>query len=502
MSITPEQEAQVLRYYHVEKWRIGTIATQLHLHHYAVERVLRQEGMPRLSKVYVSIIDAYVPFIRETLTKFPTLTASRLYVMVRERGYTGSSSHFRYLVSLHRPRPVAEAYLRLVTLPGEQSQVDWGHFGHLEIGRAKRPLMAFVMVLSWSRRIYLRFFPDARMESFLRGHVGAFEAFGGLPRVLLYDNLKSAVLERQGNAIRFHPTILDIAGHYRFEPRPVAVARGNEKGRVERAIRYIRDAFFAARSFTDLNDLNRQAEAWCLGQADDRLCPQDKTLTVREAFAKEQPGLLPLPANPYVTDERVEVSVGKTPYVRFDLNDYSVPHTQVCRTLTVVADSDRVRVLDGIEVVAQHIRSYDKGQQIEKPEHIAALVERKAQASAQRGMNGLMQMVPASKELLELAAQRGDVIGAITSSLLRLVDRYGAEEVQAAVKTALSRGVPHPNAVRLALETQREAKDQPPPVAVRMSKQVAERDTVVKTHQLDSYDKLTEIKTEGEKHEP
>lgn len=339
------------------------------------------------------------------------------------------------------------------------------------------------------------------MENFLRGHVGAFEAFGGLPRVLLYDNLKSAVLERQGNAIRFHPTILDIAGHYRFEPRPVAVARGNEKGRVERAIRYIRDNFFAARSFTDLADLNRQAEGWCLGQADDRLCPQDKTMTVREAFAKEQPRLLVLPANPYVTDERVVVSVGKTPYVRFDLNDYSVPHIQVRKTLTVVADPDRVRILDGAEVVACHMRSYDKGQQIENPAHIATLVERKAQANAQRGMSRLMQAAPASKELLELAAQRGEVIGAITSSLLRLVDRYGADEVQTAIKTALARGVPHPNAVRLALETQREAKDQPPPVEVCMPKHVAERDTVVRLHKLNSYDQLTDIETKGEKHE-
>lgn len=122
MSITPEQEAEILRYYYAEKWRIGTISAQLNIHHYAVERVLRQEGMPRLSKVYLSIIDVYLPFIRETLEKFPTLTASRLYVMVRERGYAGSSSHFRYLVSLHRPRPIAEAYLRLVTLPGEQTQ--------------------------------------------------------------------------------------------------------------------------------------------------------------------------------------------------------------------------------------------------------------------------------------------------------------------------------------------------------------------------------------------
>lgn len=324
MSMTPELEAQILRYYHVEKWRIGTIARQLHVHHGSVERILRRAGLPRIGTARPSRIDPYLPFIRQTLEKFPRLTASRLYVMVQARGYAGGPDHFRHLVSHHRPRPVAEAYLRLVTLPGEQAQVDWAHFGHLKIGRAKRPLMAFVMVLSWSRRIYLRFFPDARMENFLRGHVGAFEAWGGLPRVLLYDNLKSAVLERQGDAIRFHPTLLDFAGHYRFEPRPVAVARGNEKGRVERAIRYIRDSFCPARSFIDLADLNRQAEAWCLGQADDRLCPQDKALTVREAFAQEQPRLLALPGNPYVTHERLEVTVGKTPYARFDLNDYSV----------------------------------------------------------------------------------------------------------------------------------------------------------------------------------
>ena len=205
------------------------------------------------------MIEPYLPFIGQTLEKFPTLTASRLYSMVRERGYKGAPDHFRHLIAQRRPRPAAEAFLRLRTLPGEEIQCDWGHFGHMEIGRARRPLMAFVMVLSYSRDIYLRFFLDARMENFLRGHVGAVTHWGGLGKVILYDNLKSAVLERQGDAIRFNPRLLAFAGHYRFEPRPVAVYRGNEKGRVERAIRHIREAFFAARTFTDLDDLNAQA---------------------------------------------------------------------------------------------------------------------------------------------------------------------------------------------------------------------------------------------------
>ena len=300
MTITPDLEAQILRYYHVEKWRVGTIARQLHVHHGTVARVLGQAGLPRIGPpARHSQIEPYLPFIHQSLEKFPTLTASRLYAMVCERGYRGSGDHFRHLIACYRPRSAAEAYLRLRSLPGEQAQVDWGHFGHLVIGRARRPLMAFVMVLSYSRQIFLRFFLDARMESFLRGHVGAFTAWNGCPRVLLYDNLKSAVLERQGDAIRFHPTLIAFAAHYRYDPRPVAVARGNEKGRVERAIRYVRDNFFAARKFTDLDDLNVQAEAWCRGLAADRRCPGQDTVSVREAFAAEAPRLLALPDNPF-----------------------------------------------------------------------------------------------------------------------------------------------------------------------------------------------------------
>lgn len=491
MPVTPDLRAQILRYYHVEQWRTGTIARQLKVHHGTVERALRQAGLPRIGSVRASNIDAYLPFILETLKKFPDLRASRLYAMVRVRGYQGGPDHFRHLISHHRPRPLPEAYLRLVTLIGEQGQIDWGHFGHLQIGKAKRPLMAFVAVLSWSRRIFLRFSLDARMESFLRGHVQAFESWGGLPRVLLYDNLKSAVLERQGDAIRFSPTLLAFASHYRFEPRPVAVARGNEKGRVERSIRYIRDNFFAARTFTDLADLNAQADIWVSGQADDRLCPQDRALTVRQAFAQEQPRLLALPANPFCVQERLEVTVGKTPYVRFDLNDYSVPHTHVRKTLTVLADATQLRVVDALQVLASHVRCYDKGQQIEIGSHIKDLVERKAQAHAQRGMGRLSQGVPASVELLNQAAARGENLGSITSALLRLVDRYGATEVQMAVLTALARQVPHPNAVRLALETQREARHALAPVAVQLSEKARLRDTVIHAQPLASYDQLS-----------
>ncbi|HSV59918.1 MAG TPA: IS21 family transposase, partial [Variovorax sp.] len=441
MTKAPDLVAQILRLHAAEKWRVGTIARQLHVHRDTVRRVLALNGAPvPSSPLRPSRIDLYRPFILATLAKFPTLTAARLYVMVGERGYVGSGEHFRHLIAAMRPRPSAEAYLRLRTLPGEQAQVDLAHFGHLQIGRARRPLMAFVMVLSHSRQIFLRFFLDARMDSFLRGHVEAFAALG-LARVLLYDNLKSAVLERQGDAIRFNPALLALAGHYRFEPRPVAPARGNEKGRLERAIRYVRDSFFAARQFTDLADLNAQARAWACAQAADRRWPEDHRLSVREAFAAERASLLALPQHDFPLGERVPVTVGKTPYVRFDLNDYSVPHTHVRRTLTVLADEQWVRILDGSAELARHARCWDSGRQIEDDAHVQRLVDHKRSARAHRACDRLAQAAPAAAILLQRAGARGDNLGSITAALMRLLERWGAAALQVAITEALARDV-------------------------------------------------------------
>ncbi len=489
MTIPVDLAARIERLYTVEHWRVGTIARQLHVHRDTVRRVLREhQAVLPGTPLRRSLIDPYRVFIDETLQKYPTLAASRLHDMVSERGYAGQPSHFRYLVSTMRPRPPAEAYLRLRTLAGEQAQVDWAHFGHLQIGRAKRPLMGFVIVLSYSRRVFLRFCLNAQMDSFLRGHVEAFTAFGGLARTLLYDNLKSVVLERVGDAIVFNPEFLAFAKHYRFEPRPVAVARGNQKGRVERHIDFIRKSFFAGRQFIDVHDLNAQARHWCEGRALDRAWPQDDALTVRQAFAAEQPRLLGLPENGYDLGERLEVSVAKTPYVRFDWNDYTVPHTHVRRTLSVLADEQRVRIFEGITEVANHPRSFDRHQVIEEPAHLQALVAYKRRARTHRGCDALALVAPAVTELLQMAAQRGHNLGSITAALVRLLDQYGAPRLQAAILDAIARDVPHPNAVRLALEHAREATGRPPVLALALPEHVVRRDAPMRTHSLASYD--------------
>lgn len=490
--ISQETEAEIIRLALVEKWLVGTIADQLGHHHSTVERVLRDRGaMPAEPRTRTSLADPYVPLIVETLTKYPKLPASRLFHMARDRGYPGTSEgHFRRIVARHRPRKAAEAFLRLRTLPGEQAQVDWGHFGTIRIGSGERPLMGFVMVLSWSRQIFLHFFVDQRMTSFLSGHVRAFRAFGGVPRVALYDNLKSAVLERRGDAIRFHPTLLRLAGHYGFEARPVAPARGNEKGRVERAIRYIRTSFMPGRTWKDLDDLNDQAAQWCDGLSSDRPCPGERQVTVRQAFETEQSQLLSLPDDDFPAEERVEVHVGKTPYARFDRNDYSVPHTHVRRTLTLVADTHRVRILDGTTVLAEHPRSWDRGQQIENPEHVAALVAQKRKASAHRGLDRLTRAVPGVAGLVQAAAQQGRSLGGTTAALLRLLDQYGPVELAAAVDEAVARGVPHPHAVRQSLERRRQERDLPPSLPVRLPADSRWTELAVRPHALSSYDGL------------
>lgn len=495
--ISKEREAEILRLYHAEKWLIGTIATQLQVHHTTVQRVLAHAGVaPKLVSPRPSQVDPYVPFLLETLTKFPRLCASRLFQMVRERGYPGAPDHFRRLVARLRPPRPAEAFIRLRTLPGEQAQVDWASFGTVQIGAATRRLSAFVMVLSWSRQIFLRFSLSAAMPSFLRGHVEAFAFFGGVARVLLYDNLKSAVLERVGDAIHFNATILELAAHYRVEPRPVAPARGNEKGRVERAIRYVRDSFFAARVWRDVDDLNAQALVWCTGLAAERRFHEDASRRVADACVEEVPRLLPLPADPFPADERIDVDVGKTPYLRFDLNDYSVPHDHVRRTLMVVASPETVRVLDGLSVVATHARSWDRGQQIEDPSHVQALADRKARARVSRGLDRLARAVPSATALLGRAAERGANLGNITARLLAVLDAVPAAEFETAVAEAVAQDAPSVGAVRQILDRIRADRGQPPAVVSRFTTNPRAGNIVVRPHSLASYDHLSKDPTD------
>lgn len=497
--ITPEQGAEIRRLFYAEHWPMNTIASNLGLHHTTVRRALESEGehsavVSTQTQLRPSQLDPYKPLIAAILEQYPRLRATRLAHMLRERGYSGSNRSVRRYVHTVRPVAQSEAFLRLDTFPGEQAQVDWGHFGHFQVGHARRPLSCFVLVLSWSRAMYARFALDQTLESFLRGHVEAFHALGGVARTILYDNLKSVVLERMGDLFRFHPRILDLAGHYHFAPQPCAVARGNEKGRVERTIRYLRDSFFAARRFSSLADLNAQLASWIAVTAHARVRPGDPDRQpVAQALEEERPRLLALPEHPFSCDHVRPAVSGKTPYLRFDNNDYSIPHRLIRRPLTLAAGEQIVRILDATGEVARHTRSWDRGQRIEEPAHLAELTREKHHAHELRGRDRLRHACPHAEPFIAELAQRGEPLARHTQALLGLLDLYGPAELDQALAEALKRGALSAPSVAHLLDQRSRARRSPPPLPMALPDDPRVRDLRVTPHALAPYDELFTI---------
>ena len=483
--ISPETHAQIRRYFYAEHWKVGTIASELGLHADTVRNAIEAQRFRGTRPLRASIVDPWLGFIRQTLEQHPRLRATRIYQMVHDRGYTGSVVQLRRAVANLRPS-FGEAFLKLQVLPGEQAQADWAHFGHVIVGRARRALSCFVMTLSYSRALYLEFFFDQTTENFLRGHVHAFEFWKGQPRVILYDNLKSAVLERRGNQVQFNPRLLELSAHYYFAPRPCQVRAGNEKGRVERAIRYVRDSFWAGRTFTTLAECNHQACAWRDQVAHRRRWPGEDGRTVEQVFAEEQPRLLALPLHPFNADRVENVHSRKSIYVRFDLNDYSIPPEAVGRPLTLVASNSMVRILDGTVEVARHLRSWDRRQLVLDPAHQQAVLKLKRKAYDSTPCGRLEQAVPECRTLIDQAFAQGESAGTQTAQLLRLLDEHGAAALRRAILEALDRNTPRASSVAFLLRAQ--------PRTVRamvdLSHHPLAQSVDVRPHDLETYDEL------------
>ena len=453
--------AEIRRLFFAEHLSVGTIAGDLGVHADAVRRAIGTDAFNqrKAAPQPPSKLDSYKGFVVETLARHPDLRATRLTAMLRDRGYAGSVVQVRRFVATVRHAPRAEAFLRRHTLPGEEAQVDWAHFGTLRIGRATRPVVCFVFVLGYSRALFARFFHDLTTTSFLCGHVLAFEALGGVPRKILHDNLKSAVVERVGDHVRFHDDLLQLAAHYHFEPRPCAPYRGNEKGKVERAIRYMRDSFFAARPFADIADLNRQLDEWIEKVAHRRIAPGDaEGRSVGVLLDEERPRLLPLPGAQFPVERTLQLHSGKTPYLRFDLNDYSIPHTLVAAPLVLRASAERVRIFGpDSSVVAEHLRSFGSGEVIENPLHLEALRKDKRHARELRGRDLLSGKCPSADRLVGALLDRGVPLAPDVRALLLLCDRYGAPVVDTAIAHCLENGLCSARAVERRIDDDRRA---------------------------------------------
>jgi hypothetical protein len=292
--------------------------------------------------------------------------------------------------------------------------------------------------------------------------------------------------------VQLHPRLLDLCAHYHCAARPVAVGRGSEKGRVERSIRYIRESFFAARPFTTLEDFNRQACQWRNEIAHRRPWPGGDGRTVAEVLEEERPRLLPLPTHRFAADLVRPAQAGKTIYIRFDLNHYSIPPEAVGRTLTLVASDIQVRILEGTRLLATHRRSYDRNQMIVDPAHQDALLALKRKALGSTPSGRLLSAVPEIEALLEAAVQRGEPAATQTTQLRLLLDDYGPEELRAAVTEALQRQTPRVSSVAYILAKRHRLRRYRGLSPVHLIRRPELEDIHVQPHDPETYDELTE----------
>ncbi len=489
MTVPHVVEIEIKRLYEVEKWKVGTICAQLGVHEDVVKRVLgllkpkkpKRSRRPRWYK-----IAPYFEFIGQTLKQYPSLPSTRLYDMIVARGYTGSERTLCEYVSTVRPKPKREAFLRIEPLIAEQAQVDWAHVGRVKVPGGERALWLFVMVLAWSRAMWAEFVFDTTVHSLLRSLVRACTFFGGSCRQWLFDNAKTVVVERYGDAVRFHPLLLDLGGQYNAQLRVCAPYKPNQKGGVERAIRYIRSRHLSGRSIVSIEQGNRDIRAFIDEIAHKRPHPTRRGETVETSLSAERERLLPLP-NPLPTVDLVmPVSVDKTAMVRFDRNIYSVAPKHAETTLTLVADDKRVRLLDGQTQVADHVRSWGRRQKIVASVHREELIQQKRGAAETSGRDRLRDSVPDIERLFERWVEAGRNLGCMTAQTLRLLDLYGADLLANAVNQAICRGTSDPGALAQLCEQHRSRRRLPVPIEIELGQHVPDWD--VPPHDLERYD--------------
>jgi hypothetical protein len=385
-----------------------------------------------------------------------------------------------------RPKPKSEAFLRMERLPGEQAQVDWAHVGELLVPGGTRPLWAFVMVLAYSRASFVELVLSLDIHSLRRSLVRAAAFFGGNPRQWLFDNAKTVVLERRGDLVRFHAELLDLAARMHVEPRVCAPRKPNEKGGVERAIRFFKDRFFAARTFPSIEHGNAQVLDFIERTAHTRPHPRFPDQSVGQVFEQERSRLLALPDPLPETDLVTPIAVDKTAFARLDTNRYSVPSDYATKTLTLVASDTEVRLLDKGILVARHERSWGRDQWLEVPEHRAELVAQKRAARDLKGRDRLRAEVPAIETLLERWVLAGRNLGSMVTRTLGLLDAYGAATMAHAVADMIERQTHDPGAMAILCEQKRKRDGGSPPRAVTFGKHVRERDVI--PHDLGGYD--------------
>jgi transposase len=463
--LTPDQISELHRLRWVEQWPLRKIARHMRIGRRTIAKYLDAPAAKPAHRDRASKLDPFKPAIADLLQQDPDANAPVIAQRLKPLGYDGGFTIIKdYLRTLRKNSVARRAYVRVEPAPGERFDVDWGHFGALVYNGATRKLYAFCLVESHSRKMYLEFTHSQTFETFTRCHIHAFQFFTGTAREIWFDNLATAVAEHDGNLVRFNPRFLAFARECSFVPRACHVGAAWEKGKVERAIGYVRQNFWPLRSFTDLADVNAQARQWLKEVAN----PRRHRETGQAPDQRFQPeSLRPLPAMLPDYRDFAEALVHKDLRLSFDGNRYCVPARYVGHKLTVKADASAVTIYDQHEIVS-YPRSWQRGQTFgaecfEKEFH-AQMAAAERSATQQR----LIALLgPASYEYLERLADTDRSLSRQVRELFALIREYGPEAVASALAKAHAARAFGADYVANILRQQQQRRDVQPPLRLR-----------------------------------
>jgi len=415
---------------------IAQTARALGLHPETVSKwVKRARFEARAPAPRTSRLDAFKDAVVRLLEAHP-YSAQQIFQRLREAGYGGGLTIVKDYVA--KVRPVRrEAFLKLAFAPGECAQVDWGEYGSVNVGATRRRLSFFVLVLAHSRRLYVQFTVSQTMEHFLACHEQAFAAIQGVPAKIMVDNLKSAVLQRlAGCAPVFNARYLDFSRHWGFDIAACAPGRGNEKGRVENAVGYVKKNFLNGLELSEFSAINPAAQLWLDTVANLRIHGETRRRPT-DVFQEEQPRLRPLNPTPYDIGRITSARACKQFRVTLDTNHYSVPARYAGVRVTVKAYPERVCIYHQDQLIARHVRCYDRHQDIEDPDHPKALIAQRANAREQRLWLRFLSLSPQAQAYYDGLEQRRANARHHLRKIVALSEIYGTEPVARAMGDAL-----------------------------------------------------------------
>jgi transposase len=413
------------------------IAARLGLHRETVAKYLAMTEIPtaRRRRSGSRKVDAYRDHLRQRLAKWPELSAKQLYREIRKQGYQGSERTLRRAVAAMRDKAApVRRYRPVTTLPGEQAQVDWGHFGSITVDGQVLPLYAFVFTLSYSRWLYAEFTTSQDMATFLGCHRRALAAAGGVPSEIVYDNAKTVTVSRVGHVVQFSAGLLGLAAGYGFRPRACWVGDPESKGRVENRIHFLKQAFFYGYELSTLDVLNADGRQWCAEVGNGEVCTATG-VTPQAGLADERPALRPLPVAPVEVAVVEDRHVSKTGLIHWLGNVYSVPERVQRQTVRVHDFEDRLEVFHGQERVVVLARECGKGKRVIRAEHYG---RRSGPGSRGEPLQQRFEAIgPRAPEFLRaLARVRHGHLRDHAEGILELVDHYGAAAVHRAMERA------------------------------------------------------------------